>query len=228
MASLRGGDGVPGQGRSSGQRLQAAGVAASADDLPARGSRDVTDVAGAALGAAVQPSARDQAGADARADLEIDQVLLGAAQAGSQLAEGHEVDLVVHPDRRVIAGAEPAADVIAVPAGHDRRRDRAARRELDRPGDADADPPDGGATVRQGRDEPVEELLDPAKDRFRPRRDVARLLVVFHDLAVEIGQGDADAGGAELRREQQSRVGAEVNLARWPAAGRRAELAFSD
>ena len=60
---------------------------------------------------------------------------------------------------RAVARGEPLADRIAVPAGHDRRRDRPAGLELDRPRDADADRPTAGpgrpassaAATRTGR-----------------------------------------------------------------------------
>ena len=61
--------------------------------------------------------------------------------ARSPLAEGQDVDVVVDPDRRAVAVGEAVADRVAVPAGHDRRRDRPAGRGTRPAGHADADTP---------------------------------------------------------------------------------------
>ena len=81
-------------------------------------------------------------------DLDDDDVVVADRDAGSPLAEGEDVDVVVDPDRRAIARREPLPDRIAVPAGHDRRRDRPPAAELDRPGHADADAPQTARQVR--------------------------------------------------------------------------------
>src|SRR3712207_6894438 len=60
--------------------------------------RSVADIAGAPLGAAMQPATGDQAGTDAGADLDVDHVALVLREAGPQLAKRHEVDVIVHPD----------------------------------------------------------------------------------------------------------------------------------
>ena len=55
------------------------------------------------------------------------------------LAERHDVDVVVDEHRHVEAPLHVAGHVVAVPAGHDRRVDRAPGRVLHGPGQADAD-----------------------------------------------------------------------------------------
>ena len=143
-----------------GQRLEAADVAAAADDRRIVGDLDVADVAGAALGAAVEPAAGDDPGPDARPDLHDDDVVVAGRDAGSPLPEGEDVDVVVDPDGRAVAGGEPLPDRVAVPARHDRRRDRPAGRELDRARDADPDPPQPARHARGS---------SPAAGRTAPR-----------------------------------------------------------
>ena len=71
-------------------------------------------------------------------DLDEDQVV-DVGQVGVPLAQGHDVDVVVDEHRDVEVALHVAGHVVAVPAGHDRRVDRAAGRVLDGPGQADAD-----------------------------------------------------------------------------------------
>src|SRR5690606_14893316 len=127
-----------GQCAAAGDRLQAAGVAAAARDVVGAGHPDVPDVAGGALGPAVQPPAGDDAAADAGADLDEEQVLRGGA-AVPELAQRQGVDVVVDQDVEVVAVGEVAGDGVLVPARHDRRVDRPPGGELDGPGHADAD-----------------------------------------------------------------------------------------
>ena len=60
---------------SPGDRLQAAVVAATAEHPLGGGDLDMADVAGGALGAAVEPAPEDEAGADAGAHLDEQQVV---------------------------------------------------------------------------------------------------------------------------------------------------------
>src|SRR5690606_15716073 len=108
-----------GQCAAAGDRLQAAGVAAAARDVVGAGHPDVPDVAGGALGPAVQPPAGDDAAADAGADLDEEQVLRGGA-AVPELAQRQGVDVVVDQDVEVVAVGEVAGDGVLVPARHDR------------------------------------------------------------------------------------------------------------
>ena len=102
---------------------------------------DDIKVTRAALGATVEMPVRDDPRADARPDLDHDDVGVAGRDARPPLPERQDVDVVVDPDRGAIAGREPLPDRVAIPAGHDRRRDRAARVELDRTGHTDADAP---------------------------------------------------------------------------------------
>ncbi len=108
-----------------GERLEAAAVAALAGHFGAARHVHVADVAGRALRAALQDAAGDDAGPDARRDLHEDEVVdLGPGELA--LAERHDVDVVVDEHGRLEGVAEPARHVEPVPAGHDRRVDRAS------------------------------------------------------------------------------------------------------
>ena len=86
-----------------GQRLEAADVAAAADDGRIVGDLDVADVAGAALGAAMEAAVRDDPRADPGPDLDDDDVVVAGRDAGAPLAEREHVDVVVDPDGRAVA-----------------------------------------------------------------------------------------------------------------------------
>ena len=103
------------------------------------GDADVADVAGGALGAAVDAAVDDDPAADPGGDLDEQQVV-DLAPVGPVLAEGHDVDVVVDQHRDAVAVGEALGDRVAVPAGHDRRVARPAGRVLDRARDADPDP----------------------------------------------------------------------------------------
>ena len=96
-------------------RLEAAGVAAAAQHVVGAAHADVPEVAGGALGAALQDAAGHDAGADAGGDLDQDEVV-DVAQVGAALAERHDVDVVVDEDRHGVDRAEVAGHVVAVPA----------------------------------------------------------------------------------------------------------------
>ena len=99
---------------------------------------DVADVAGAARHTAVDLAADDDAAADAGADLDAEEVAHGAGDARVLLPHRHQVHVVVDHDGAAEFLAERLADREAVPAGHDRRRDRHALGEADRTRYADA------------------------------------------------------------------------------------------
>ena len=121
------------------ERLQAADVAAGADRTVAV-DLDVPDVAGAAVRAPVDLAVEVDAAADAGADLHEEQVVGRVGDPAVPLADGHDVDVVVHHDRAAVLAGEQLAHRVAVPARHDRRRDRHAVAEADRAGHADAEP----------------------------------------------------------------------------------------
>ena len=167
-------------------------------------------------------SVDDDARADPGADLDEDEVLDAAAAARRELAERHHVHVVVEPDGHAASG-EPRAHVIPVPAGHDRRRDRQRRLELDGSRDADPDPPEASRQGPRLRLALVEELLDACEHRVRAGRDVGALCSVDEDLAREIGERDVHARRAEVGDEQIPGVGAEAEQPGRPASRRRAE-----
>ena len=180
------------------------------------------DVAGGALRAAVQPPVRDEAGPDAGTDLDVEHVALAAAEARPQLPERHDVHVVVDPGGHGVAGGEPVAHRVRVPARHDRRRDRAAAGELDRAGEPDAHPPQRRRRLRPGRQQLVEQLLDPAQDRLRAGRHVQRLLPQPQQRAAEVGDTGLQVGRPQLGDQQAAGAGAEAQLTgRPPARGGR-------
>ena len=122
-----------------GDGLQAAGVAAAARARRRRRGRATCPRSPAAPCAPRRsaPSLMMPA-ADAGGDLDEHQVRV-SGQCGEVLAERHHVDVVVDERRRAELGGEVAGHVEAVPAGHDRRVDRAPGGVLDRPGQPDAD-----------------------------------------------------------------------------------------
>ena len=167
---------------------------------------DVPDVAGAALRAAVEAAVGDDAGADAGPDLDDDHVVVADRDPGPPLPEREDVHVVVDPDRRVVARREPFADRVAVPAGHDRRRDRPSRRELDRPGHADPDAPQPARAGPGRRAQLVEQLVDALEAGIGAGRDLCRLVVVAQDPAIEARDGDVDARRAEVGDEDVAGV----------------------
>ena len=155
--------------------------------------------------------------------------VVARGDARSPLPERQDVDVVVDPDRRPIAAGEPLADRVAVPARHDRRRDRPAGPELDRARDADPDAP------QPARDACVvcEQLIEQRRRRGRdsasgPASIRGRLVVVAEDPAVEGRQRDVDARRAEVGDEDVAGIRPERELARRPAAGARPDVALDD
>ena len=143
--------------------------------------------------------------------------------AARSFVQREQVDVVVDPDGRVVALLEATADVESVPARHDRRRDRPARGEVDGPGDADRDAPDGN--VRR----PCEHVVDHRERGVQclggSARDVPRAVGLFEDVALEHRDADVDVQGAERAHDDASATAAEAQGARCAASGRRAELA---
>ncbi len=189
------------------------------------------DVARAALAAPVQCAARDQARPDPGADLDVEEVAGAPGGPRPQFAQGHHIDLVVHPHRRVVPGGEPVAHRVAVPPRHDRRRAGPAGRELDRPGQPDPDAPDGGLRHLLGAhpvEQVVEERLHAVEHRVRPLGDVGGLGVLGQHRARQVGDPDAEARGAELGGEDDPGPGTEPQLTRSAATARRTEFALLD
>ena len=116
-----------GERRAAGDGLEAARVAAAADDVVVAGHADVPDVAGGALRAPVHAAVGDDPAADPRADHHVQQVV-DVPPIGPVLAQRGQVDVVVDERRDVVVRREPARDREAVPAGQHARRDRLHRR----------------------------------------------------------------------------------------------------
>jgi hypothetical protein len=217
---------VPADRLATRQRLQAADVPAPAHDRGVVDDLDVPDVAGTPLRAAVKPTVGDDPRADARPDLHHDHVVVALCDPRAPLPEGQDVDVVVDPDRGAVARRESFADRVAVPAGHDRRRDGPPGRELHGTRHADADPPGSAGHAARGPLELPEQLLDPPEDPLRAVADARRLGVAAQDPAGQVRDGDADARRAEVRHEHVPRVRSEPELARWSAARARTHVAF--
>ena len=139
----------------------------------------------------------DDAAADAGADLHVQQVL-DVPPVGPVLAERHDVDVVVDQHRRLVVLAEPVRDREAVPAGHDRRRDRLAARERDRARDAHAD----AANLGRRTGNFIQKLRKALVDAFQDRIGTVR------DIHVERRLGQRRAG--EIRDDQTRMRRAQV------------------
>ncbi len=152
-----------------------------------------------------------------------------AATPDRHSPSAEDVDVVVDPDRRPVALGEPLADRVAVPARHDRRRDRPAGLELDRARARAIPTPHSRPGIDWVvRSSELEQLIDPVEAGLRAGLDPGGLVVVAEDPPVEVRERDVDARGAEVGDEDVAGVGAERELARWPAAGARPDLAFDD
>ncbi len=118
---------------------------------------------------------------------------------------------------------------VAVPAGHDRRRDRAARRELDGPGHADADAPQAPRQAARAGAEALEQLVDavearrPGRPRCRPARRDGR---GSGRRASSAATSMLVAPRSATRTWPAPRL--ERELARRPAAGARSQVALDD
>ena len=213
-----------GHGAAAGDRFQAAEVAAAADDVVVVGDVDVADVAGGALGAAVDAAVGDHAAADAGADLDEQQVV-GVAPARPVLAEGHDVHVVVDQHGRAVALAQVGGDAVAVPAGHDRRRHRRAGDELDR---ARARRRRRRGRRRAGaRPRAAGRRAPPRARRARspgPCGDRDVLARLGQHVAGQVGDRDARVRGAEVGGQHDARVAVEGERLRRPAAARGARL----
>ena len=197
--------------------LEAAAVAAAADLLVA-GNVDVADVAGRALRAAVDPAIGDDPAADAGRDLDEQQVVVGAPGL-PVLAQRHDVHVVVDERRRPEVVGQPVAHAVAVPAGHDRRRDRRARGELHRAGHADPGPAHVIVLTPDAAEQLVEGPLEPAEHRVGPFRDRDLLGRLDQHLAAEVGDREARVGRPQVGRQDDAGVSVEGEHLRRPAAG---------
>ena len=125
--------------------------------------------------------------------------------AAVHLAERHDVDVVVDVDRAAEVLRQRGADREAVPAGHDRRGDRHAVAEADRPGDADA----GAVQLDRRAAGPhlADEVEHDLQDDVGPLADVDGLGGAVEDVELAVGDGDVDAGGADVDAEEAQGAG---------------------
>ena len=211
------------------ERLEAADVPAAAGDLLGALDRDadVADVAGGALGAAVDAAADDDPAADPGTDLDEQQVL-DLRPVRPVLAEGHDVDVVVDQHRDAVAVGEALRDRVAVPAGHDRRVPWAAGHVLDRPRDADPDPPHVLVVAADLAQQGVEALIHPVEHSLGPRRDLDVLAVLGEDAPAQVGDAQAGVRRSKVRREHDPGGLVEREQHRRPAAGGRALAGLSE
>ena len=79
---------VAGERSAAGHRLEAADVAAATEDRRVVGDLDVADVTGRALCAAMEEPVADQPGADARADLDEDDVAVAPRRSRPATRQG--------------------------------------------------------------------------------------------------------------------------------------------
>jgi hypothetical protein len=146
--------------------------------------------------------------------------------APGALAEGEDVHVVVDPDGRFEMLLEPAAHVEAVPAGHDRRGDRASALEVHRAGEAHGDRPHRAAVVACGEFvDHLERLCDRVGRTVRDRPIAVRLP---DDAAIEVGETDVDVQGAERADDDASLLAAEAQGAWCSPTRRRAERGVLD
>jgi hypothetical protein len=109
----------------------------------------------------------------------------------------HDVDIVVHPDGRAIAGAEAFADRVVVPAWHDRRRHRSTRAELDRSRHSHADTQERSGQRSTIGPKMLKDLVNAAKDGLRPIANTRGFGFTREDPAAYVREGDVHAGGPQ-------------------------------
>jgi hypothetical protein len=131
----------------------------------------VADVAGGAVGAAVDLPIDDDPAADARPHLH-EQQMVDLGPVGPVLPQRHDVDVVVDEHRDRVAVGEPLRDRVPVPARHDRRVAGTAGRVLDRPRHPDPDPVHVVVASPRLAQHRVEALVDPVQHRIRSRGDL--------------------------------------------------------
>ena len=165
-----------------------------------------------------RPRRRGDAAADAGADLDEQEVVDRAGDAGVLLAERHDVDVVVDQHRAAELAGERVPDREAVPARHDRRRDRDAVAEADRAGHAGPGPREGARGV--GGAQLADHLQRAADDDLGAPPDVDRLGLVREHPQLAVGDGDVDRGGADVDAEEAGVAGDPHDRGAAAAAGR--------
>jgi hypothetical protein len=179
----------------------------------------VADVARGSTGSTVDVPVRDDPAADARADLDQEQVLR-LAPVHPVLAPRHDVDVVVDQHGRRKAAVEPLRDREVVPARHDRRVDRVAALELDGPRHPDPDPAYVAVRPADLAQQLGEPLVHPLERPFGPERDVEVGRMLRQRRAGQIARGQPGVSRTEIRHEHEARIAVEREYGRRPSTGR--------
>ena len=98
--------------------------------------------------------------------------------------------------------------------------------ELDRPRDADPDPPQPARDPLGRPQQRLEQGVDAVETSVRAGLDPGGLVVVAEDPPVEARDGHVDARRAEIRDQDVAGLGVERQLSRRPSAGARTEVAL--
>ena len=196
-----------GQRVAAGDRLEAADVAAAADDVVARRSPRMWPMSPAAPSAPrwMWPSATIPQPMPVP-DLDEEQVLRLAPAHPSARRRAMMFTSLSTSTGRPVAPGEPLRDGEVVPAGHDRRVDRPAAVELDRARHADADP----AHVDARAADLVEQLVEAARRPSRapppgPRRCPRSMRRSASGVAGEVGHGHPRSAWRRGRRRGRRR-----------------------
>ncbi|MCY1227219.1 hypothetical protein D9M72_394810 [compost metagenome] len=191
-------------------RLDAAQVAAVA----ARAflvDADVAHVAGRAGRAAVHLAVADDAAADARADLDHKEVRERAPQP-PQLAERHQVDVVVDEHGRRVVFAQVVADREAVPGRHERRVHELADLEVDGAGHADADAQHVPWALSAAGQQFAHEHAHTGQHHGRAFAHVGGFFVLGEHREVGAQHRDVEAGGADVDADEHAEFGIELEV----------------
>ena len=215
---------VPGEGRAAGERLEAADVAASADDALVVGDLDVADVACAALGAAMEHPPDHDAGADPGSDLDEHDVLVTPRDAGADLASAITFTSLSTQMGTAYEAKCPRRSYWSQPGmigGATGRPDSNSTG----PGTPIPIPSsDPGSSSTSARHCSSIASTRPSTTSG-PCGDVSRLARVREDRARQVDHRDVDARRAEVGDEEVPGRRAEAHGARRPTTRRRADLA---
>ena len=208
--------------------LETADVAAAADDGRVVNDLDVADVAGTALRAAMDPPVRDDPGADAGPTFMTMTLSCPTATPERHSPRARRLtSLSTHTGARIAAG-EAFAHRIAVPAGHDRRRDRPPAANSTGPGTPMPMPHRRPGRSRVPSCSSANSSSTRWRQRLRAVGDVGRLVTVGEDPAIEVGDRDIDARRAKVGDEDVPGVRAKRQLARRAAARARPDPVVDD
>src|SRR3954463_5883007 len=179
---------------------------------------DVADLAGQADRAVVEAPAEHEARADARGDLDVQDVGQAARGADRDLAERTEVGVVVDLDRDVEAALELRGGPQADPVGQDHRRADGAGARVDRAGQADAGADDPRAVHVGLGQNLVDHLGGGVQGAARGGVDVDLGGALGQDRARQVGERDAQVVMAEVDAQRASGRRVEAQQDRRAAA----------